>query len=102
MESAFAILISVVQVLKAEVLSVAEQTEEIAGISSPGHQQDVPNTCIYQRLDGIKHHRLVIDGQQMFIRYTGKGKQTAARSPRQNHTFQATPLTESNMLADLH
>ena len=75
-------LIGVVNVLQAELFTVRQKPQKIAGIATACHDQKIANACFHKRLDRVVDHGLVIDGKQMFIGDFGQGKQTAACSAR--------------------
>ncbi len=83
-DAAFAFLVGVVDMLQAELLAVGQQAQKIAGIPAAGHDQDVPDARIHQRLDRVVNHRLVVNRQQMLVGDFGQGKQPAARAAGEN------------------
>ena len=88
-DSALAFLIGVVQMLQSECLAVTQQFEKIAGRISACDDHDVRNAGVDQRLNRIVNHRLIEDGQQMFVGHGRQRPQTATRSTRENDTFHA-------------
>ena len=86
-DAAFPLLICVVEVIEAELLAVGEQAKEISGIAPTGDQQNVANSRLDQRLDRVIDHRLVVDGEKMFVGDFRQRVQTAPRSARQNNAF---------------
>ena len=86
-DAAFAFLIGVGDVLEAEVLAVGQQAQKIAGIFPAGDDHDVGDAGIDQRLDRVVDHRLVVDGQQVFVGDFGEGKEPAAGSAREDDAF---------------
>src|SRR5712692_1409687 len=73
--------------LQSEILTVAEKPQKLTGILAARYQEDVGNSRIHERLDGIVNHRFVVDGEQVFIRHLGKWMKTAARPASQYHAF---------------
>src|SRR5712692_7887445 len=73
--------------LQSEILTVAEKPQKLTGILAARYQEDVGNSRIHERLDGIVNHRFVVDGEQVFIRHLGKWMETAARPASQYHAF---------------
>src|SRR6185437_12008438 len=55
-DAAFALLIGIREMAQIEILTVAQQPQEISGAMSTGNQQNVADARIRERLDGIKHH----------------------------------------------
>src|SRR4029077_2746696 len=78
--TAFAILISVVQMLQIEVAAVAEQAQKIAGIFAARDEENFLNAGIHECLDGIIHHRLVIDRKQVLVSDAREWVEPASRS----------------------
>src|SRR5262249_10312903 len=71
--TAFAFLISVIEMFQSEGLAISKQAQEIAGRVSTSHNHDVGDTRIDQRLNRIVDHRLIENWQQMFISYRSEG-----------------------------
>ncbi len=86
-DSAFAFLISVVQVLQSEFFAVGQQAQKIARIPAARHHQDLPYARIHQRLDGVVNHRLVVDRKQMLVGDLGEREHAASRAPGENNTL---------------
>ncbi len=53
--------------LETEILAIAEKPEKIAGIFAAGDQQYFFDTGVDESLDGVIHHRLIVDRQQVFV-----------------------------------
>ena len=71
-DTAFAFLVSVVDVFQAELFSVGQEAQKIAGIPAAGDDQNLLYPGIHKGLDGIVDHRPVIDRQQMFVSDLGE------------------------------
>ena len=100
-DATFAFLIGVVQVLEAEALSIAEQTQKVARVAPSRDQQNVGDPRVDQGLNGIVDHRLVVDGQQMFIGDFGERKQPAAGAACEDDAFHDVSIT-STLKGPLH
>src|ERR1035441_3525033 len=79
--AAFAFLIGVVDVLQAELTSVREQTEKVAGITAAGHNQQIAYPGFDQGLDRVVDHRLVVNRQQVLVGDLGEREKPAAGAP---------------------
>ena len=60
-------LVGVIDVFEAELFAVGEEAEEVAGIAASRDDEEIFDARFEESLDGVINHRLVIDGQQMFI-----------------------------------
>src|SRR5690349_20565129 len=88
-DASFPFLISVLNMLQSEFLSVIEQTEEVAGILSAGNNHDVPDARVHQRLKRVVDHRKVEYRQQVLVGYFGEGKKPGPDSASKDYTFHA-------------
>ena len=52
----------------AQFSAVSQQWQELAGVISAGDDHDLVDSSLYQRMDWIEDHWLVVDRQQMFVR----------------------------------
>src|SRR5207253_8775626 len=66
-DAALTLLIGVVDMGQSEVLSVGQQTKEIASVLSSGYHQDVLDAGVNQSLDRVINHGLVVDRKQVII-----------------------------------
>src|ERR1039457_1931019 len=66
---------------QAELFAVRQKPQEVARISAAGHDQDVTEPGIHQRLDGVVNHRPVIDRQQMLVGDLGQREEPTSRAP---------------------
>src|SRR5579859_795692 len=73
--------------VEAEFLAVGEQADEVAGVLTAGDDNDVANARVHQRLDGVKDHRPVINGKQMFVGDARKGIKPRALTAGEHNTF---------------
>ena len=99
-DSALAFLVRVVHVLQAEILAVAQQPQEFAGVFPARHHQNVLDARIHQRLNGVIDHRLVIDGEQMLVRDLGERIQATAQAPCENDALHKC-LLRSRVIPDV-
>ncbi len=60
-DSTWTLLISVIEL-------VAEEAPEVLHMLAPGDQHQLGDTCLPEGLGGVHDHRLVVDGQKVFIR----------------------------------
>ena len=61
-DAALALLVGVINMSKAEVLSIAEEAQKVARVAPARHDQNIPDIRIHQCLDRIINHRPVING----------------------------------------
>ena len=78
--AAFAFLIGIIQMLQPKIAAVSQQAEKISGIFSARDEKDFFDSRIHERLDGVIHHWLVINGQEMLVRDPREWIQPTARS----------------------
>src|SRR5262249_43933993 len=72
--AAFAFLVGIVNVVQAPLLTVGQQSQKVAGISTSGDDQNVAHTGINQRLYRVVDHRPVVNRQQVLVGNLGKRK----------------------------
>jgi len=65
----------------------AKQAEKIAGVLPAGHDQNVANACIHQRLQGIEDHGFVIHGQQVLVGDAGQRIQARTDAAGQDYSL---------------
>ena len=100
-DAAFPFLVCVIDVIESELLAVAEQAKEISGIIPAGDDQDVPDPRIDHQFDGIINHRLVVDGQQVFVRDLRQRIQPCSQPARQDDAFHELPHSNSKQVREL-
>src|ERR1700674_1517164 len=86
-DSAFALLVGKIELLEPEILAVPQQAQEIACAAPAGHDQDVVYPGIHKRLQRIVDHGLVVDRQNMLVRYSVQRMKPRAGSASQDNTF---------------
>ena len=89
-DAALALLISVVDVFEAEIAPVLEELEEVARGVSARDDHDVFDAGVDERLHGVVDHRLVVDGQQVFIRHRRQRTQPRAEAAGQYDAFHSS------------
>ena len=52
-DTAFALLVGVVDMFQAELLSVGQQAQEVARVSAARHDQDFADPGVHERLDRV-------------------------------------------------
>ena len=67
-DAARPILVRVQEALDAELLAVAEQAQELAGVGSPRDQHHLRDAALHERLDRVVDHGPVVDRQQVLVR----------------------------------
>ena len=80
------LLLSILEV-NAIVLTIAKQTLEARLVEWRRDNQNIPNPRQQQRTDGIIHHRLVVDGQQLFAYTFCNRVKPRAGAPGENYSF---------------
>src|SRR2546423_823622 len=86
-DAALALLVRVVDVLEAEVAPVLEELEEVARGVSARDDHDVFYPCVDERLHGVVDHRLVVDGQKVFVRHRRQRAQSRPQPSGQYNAF---------------
>ena len=77
------LLVAVGEPVDAELVPVAEQPEELAGVGAPRDQHDLGDPGLDQRLDRPLDHRPVVDRQQVLVGDAGEREQPRAGPPGQ-------------------
>ena len=80
-------LVRVAQAPHAELATVAEQAEELAGVIAARDDHDVVDTGVRQRLDRVVDHRLGVHRQQMLVGDASHRVEPRTGPARQNHAF---------------
>jgi hypothetical protein len=62
-----ALLVGVIDVGEPELLSVRQQPQKVSRVLAAGDYKDVADARIYQSLDGVIDHRLLVNRQQMLV-----------------------------------
>src|SRR3989344_2945941 len=75
-----------------EILSAAQQLQEIPDVLAAGDDHDVRDPCLFQRLDGIIYHRLVEDREQVLVGDCSQRTEPGAEAARQDDPFHGDPL----------
>ena len=86
-DAARLLLIPVGEPVDAELVAVAQQAQELPGMGAAGHQHDLVDSGIDERLYRPGDHRTVVDREQMLVGDAGQGVEARARTARQEHTF---------------
>jgi hypothetical protein len=73
-------------------VAVAEQPEELARVRSAGHEHHVGDSGPNERLDRVRHHRPVVDGQQVLVRDARQRVQACALPAREDDALHAVPI----------
>ena len=66
---------------------VAQQAPESRQVLRGRYDQDVPDPRQHQRADGVIHHRLIIDGQELLAHAFGDRVQTGAGASGKDYSF---------------
>ena len=83
-DAAGLLLIAVAEPVDAELVAVPQQAQELPGVGSPGHQHDLGDPGVDQRLDAPVDHRPVVDRQQVLVGDPGQRMQPRAGPPGQD------------------
>src|SRR5207245_2130939 len=67
-DAALTFLIGVVEMLEAENFTVSQKLQKISRGISARNDHDVGDAGVNQGLNRVVNHRLIIDGQQVFVR----------------------------------
>ena len=70
------LLVAVAQAVDAELVAVAQQTEELPRVRAAGHQHDLRDPSVHQGFDAPVDHGPVVDRQQMLVRDPGQRMET--------------------------
>ena len=82
-DAARPLLVAVGQPVDPELVAVAQQAQELAGVGTPGDQHDLGDPCADQCLDGPLDHRPVVDRQQVLVGDPGQRVEPGARASGQ-------------------
>src|SRR5262252_6900190 len=74
--------------LAAEVLTAAEQTDDVAHVLGSGHDQDLADAGLDQLLDRVEDHRFAPDWQEMLVRHLGQREEARSGPPGQDDPAQ--------------
>ena len=81
------LLVPVGQPIDAELVSVAQEAQELSGVGAAGHQHDLVNSRIDESLNRPCDHRSVVDREQVLVGDAGQGVEARARAARQEHAL---------------
>ena len=68
-DSPITFLVYVMKVFESECLSIAQELQKVPRRVSPCNDQNIVDARIYQRLYWVIDHGLIIDREQVLIRY---------------------------------
>src|SRR5215831_10918451 len=74
--------------LAAEVLTAAEQTDDVAHVLGSGHDQDLADAGLDQLLDRVEDHGYAPDLQEMLVRHLGQREEARSGPPGQDDPAQ--------------
>ncbi len=86
-DPALAFLISVIDVLQAELFAVTEKFQKIPGRITAGHHKNIAHAGANKGFDRIIDHRLVIDRKKMLVGNFSEREKPASEPSRKDHTF---------------
>ena len=86
-DPARAVLVRVEEPVDPVVVAVAEQAEELPGVRAAGHEHQLLDSRLDERLDGVRHHRPVVQRQQVLVRDPGQRVQAAPGAAGQDHAL---------------
>ena len=89
------LLVAVEELVDAVVVAVAEQAEELAGMRAAGDEHQLVDAGADERLDRVRHHRPVVERQEVLVRDPRQRMQTRAGSAREDDAFHVGELERS-------
>ena len=88
-DAARPLLVAVEELVDAVLVTVAEQAEELAGVRAAGDEHQLVDARFHERLDRVRHHRPVVDRQQVLVRDPRQRMKACARAARENDALHA-------------
>ena len=92
-DAAGPVLVAVAEPVDAELVAVAQQPEELAGVGAPGDQHDLGDPGVHQRLDAPVDHRPVVDRQQVLVGDPGERMEPRAGPTGEDDALHRRSLT---------
>src|SRR5262245_46599665 len=86
-DPALAFLVRVVEMREAELAPVPEEAQEVARVRPAGHEEDVADAGVDERLERIEDHRAVEDRQQVLVRDAREREETRAEPAREQNAL---------------
>ena len=83
-DAALLLLVGVEEAVDPVVVPVPQQAEELARMCPPGDEHDLGDAGRDERLDGVRHHRPVVDRQQVLVRDAGERVEPSAFPARED------------------
>src|SRR5579862_3513470 len=83
-DAARLVLVRVEEPLDAVLVAIAQQTKELAGMGPSGNQHQLVYTRLDESLNGVRHHRTVVQRQQMLVRDPRQRSKPAPGSAGEN------------------
>ena len=97
-DAARVLLVAVEELVDAVVVAVSEQAEELAGMRATGDEHQLVDAGADERLDRVRHHRPVVQRQEVLVRDPRQRVQTRARSAREDDAFHASECRDSRAM----
>ena len=94
-DAAGPLLVAVRQQVDAELVPVAEQAKELAGVRPAGDDHQLGDAGADERLDREADHRPVVDREQMLVRDLRQRMKAAARAAGENDALHARDSTNA-------
>ena len=88
-DPALLLLVGVEEPVDAVRVTVAEQAEELPRVRSAGDEHELRDARVHERLDGVRHHRPVVEREQVLVRDPRQRIEPRALAARQNHALHA-------------
>src|SRR5215468_572440 len=86
-DSPWAVLVCVQQSIEAPSVSVAKEAQELSRVRSSCDDHRLGDPAAHESLDGVRDHRSVVHGEQVFVGDAGQWIQTTTGPTRQDHAF---------------
>jgi hypothetical protein len=87
LRSPLAFLVRIIQVFESEVASISKQAQKIPRAFSARDQKDFFDPGVTKGLNGIIHHRFVLDREQVLVGHPGEWIKPASRTTCKHDTF---------------
>jgi hypothetical protein len=89
-DPALLFLVRVEQPVDAVFVPVAEQAEELTGVRTACDEHQLADARVHERVDRVRHHRPVVDRQEVLVRDPRQRIEARALSAREDDSFHAS------------
>src|SRR5581483_2306806 len=91
-DSSSLLLVRVEETIDSVLVAVPEQPKELAGVRPARDEHDLLDAGADQRLDRVRHHRPVVQGEEVLVRDPRERMQARARAPGEDDALHAPAM----------